>query len=165
MLSAQTVNSPVPLGAALRWPEGVQPLAAQAGGTILLVDNDQTWLQTVHALVELLGFKVLIATDGFKAVEVFRRHRGAIRCVITDLMMPHMNGWDTLSALRKLEPGLPVILASSLDLTEALPHQQPDHPQAFLQKPFRLPQLRGALGRALAGAGMGISLAEEISNE
>jgi CheY-like chemotaxis protein len=160
------MNSPVPIGAALRWPEGVKPLAALAGGTILLVDNDPVWLETVHSLIELLGFKVLIATDGFKAVEVFRRHRGGIRCVITDLMMPHMNGWDTLAALRRLEPGLPVILASSLGMTEALPHQHPDHPQAFLQKPFRLPQLRDALGRALAGtgAGMGTSIPEEISN-
>ena len=162
MPPAQKVISPVSIGAALRWPEGVKPLAALAGGTILLVDNDPIWLETVHALVELLGFKVLIATDGFKAVEVFRRHRGGIRCVITDLMMPHMNGWDTLAALRRLEPGLPVILASSLGMTEDLPHQQPDHPQAFLQKPFRLPQLRSALGRALAGTGT--SIPEEISN-
>jgi CheY-like chemotaxis protein len=86
---------------------------------------------------------------------VFRRHQGEIRCVITDLTMPRMDGWETLSALRRLEPGLPVILASGYDRAQVLAGTHSDRPQSFLSKPFNLQELRDALGQALVAGGSG----------
>jgi len=129
------------------------PLAAArppaAGGTILLVDDDESLLMTVGALVELLGFGLLTARDGVEALAVFERHRAEIRCVVTDLTMPRMDGWETLEALRRLEPGLPVVLASGYDRALVMAGAHPELPQAFLAKPFDLAQLREALGQAL----------------
>jgi len=116
------------------------------------VDDDEALLEAAAELIGALGYTPLTAKDGLEAVAQFRRNPG-LRCVITDLTMPHMDGWQTLSALRRLAPGLPVILASGYDQAQVMATPHPDRPQAFLGKPFSLQQLRDALDRALATAG------------
>ncbi len=124
----------------------------EGGGTLLLVDDDDMLLMSTGALVERLGFTLLTARDGVEAMEVFRQHQAEIRCVLTDLTMPRLDGWGLLSALREIDPNLPVILASGYDKGQVLAGTHPDHPQAFLSKPFNLQQLRDALGQALASS-------------
>ena len=118
-------------------------------GTLLLVDDDGFLLESTGAMVELMGFTLLTARDGIEALEVFRQHREDIRCVITDLTMPRMDGWETLAALRQLQPTLPVILASGYDKGQVMAAARAERPQAFLSKPFGLRQLREAVDQAL----------------
>ena len=122
----------------------------QAEGTVLLVDDDASLLESTGAVLEMLGFGLLTARDGVEAVEVFRQHRDRIRCVITDLTMPRMDGWETLAALRRLDPALPVVLASGYDREQIMAEAHADRPSAFLGKPFNLRGLREALGQALS---------------
>jgi len=128
---------------------GPEPQHSSGGGTVLLVEDDESLLLATGALIERLGYSLLTARDGLEAVEVFQRHRSNIRCVITDLTMPRLDGWQTLSALRRLEPDLPVILASGYDRALVMSNDHPDRPQAFLGKPFDLQQLQGAISAAL----------------
>jgi PAS domain S-box-containing protein len=126
--------------------------AAAGFGTVLLVDDDELVLLATGTLVKRMGFSLLEARDGVEALELFREHRQTIRCVITDLTMPRMDGWETLTALRRLEPDLPVIMASGYDKAYALSGQHPDRPQAFLGKPFTGTQLRETMGQVLGEA-------------
>lgn len=119
------------------------------GSTVLMVDDDELLLESVGALIERLGFTLLIAHDGVEALEVFLRHQADICCVLTDLTMPRMNGLELLKALRQINPNLPVILASGYDQAQAMSGAPTDRPDAFLNKPFGLDQIREALGRSL----------------
>ena len=148
--SAFRIHLPVARTAAAGRPEVLAPRPPAGGGTILLVDDDESVLVSTGGLIELLGFTLLTARDGLEAVARFRQHQPDIRCVVTDLTMPHMDGWETLTELRRLRPGLPVILASGYDRAQVMAGSHPDLPQAFLAKPFDLEQLRDALGHALA---------------
>jgi two-component system, cell cycle sensor histidine kinase and response regulator CckA len=127
-------------------------LGSNAGGTILLVDDDLPLLETAADLLEVIGFSVLSAKDGIEALEVFRAHQNEIRCVITDLTMPRLDGWGTLSALRELDPTLPVILTSGYDRVQVMAGEHAEHPQAFLGKPFSLKQLQEAVDIAIGSA-------------
>ena len=120
------------------------------GGTVLLVDDDEMLLMSTRRLMVLLGFTLLTATDGVEGLDVFRQHQAEICLVITDLSMPRMDGWGLLTALRQLAPNLPVILASGYDKAQVMSNPTPERPQAFLNKPYDLQQLRDALGQALA---------------
>ena len=119
------------------------------GGTLLLVDDDEMLLMATGAMLQILGFTLLTAKDGVEALELYRQHQSEIRCVLTDLTMPRLDGWGLLTALRQLSPRLPVILASGYDQAQVLAGTHPDRPQAFLNKPFSHRQLRDALGQAL----------------
>ncbi len=120
-------------------------------GTMLLVDDNETVRKTFKAVLAQLGFNVLEAGDGIEAVEVFCANQNAIRFVICDLTMPRMDGWKTLAALRKLAPGVPVILASGYDQAHAMAGDHPECPQAFLHKPYQQAELRETSRRILAG--------------
>jgi DNA-binding NarL/FixJ family response regulator len=65
--------------------------------------------------------------------------------------MPRMDGWETLAALRKLVPGLPVVLASGYDKAQVMAGNHPELPEGFLSKPYHLQDLDDAIRRALAG--------------
>jgi len=119
------------------------------GGKVLLVEDEAT-LRTMAALMlNRLGFSALEAKDGIEALEVFGQHESEIKFVLTDQTMPRMNGWETLTALRKLQPDIPVILASGYDLAHVMEGDHPEMPQAFLAKPYNLKGLSNAIKQAL----------------
>ena len=122
---------PVSAEEVLRQPDqAAQSPKMDQGGTVLLVDDEQMVRNVGERALMRLGFTVLLAKDGVEAVEIFRQHRDEVRCVLCDLTMPRMNGWETLAALRKLAPGLPVILASGYDKAQVMAGDHPELPQA-----------------------------------
>lgn len=131
--------------------EGTYPAAAEDSGTILLVEDEDDLRDMASSMLTRLGYTVLAAKDGATAVEVFRRHREEIRCVLSDLTMPNMDGWETLTALRKLSPRIPVILASGHDEARVNKGAHSELPLVFLHKPYSRKELKAALAKALEG--------------
>lgn len=122
----------------------------RGSGTVLMVDDNYSVLMTAKAILENhIGFSVLTANDGLEALDLFRRNIDQISLVICDLTMPNMDGWETISELRKLRPGLPVIMASGYDLAMAMEEAHEETPQVFLSKPYRLNDLINAVSKAL----------------
>lgn len=122
------------------------------GGTVLLVDDQDMVRNMITSMLKRLGFTVLAAADGTEALELFRQHQNAIHCVITDLTMPGMDGWQILAALREIQPDLPVILASGYDEAQAMGRDDLEQrPNAFLHKPYSMDELKGTLRQALGG--------------
>jgi PAS domain S-box-containing protein len=121
-------------------------------GTVLVVDDENSVRNAMSKAFKHLGFTVLAAVDGAEAVEIFQKHQTEIRLVLCDLTMPRMNGWETLAALRKLSPDLPVLLSSGYSEVQALAGQHTELPQAFLGKPYQFEELRDTVARVLEKA-------------
>jgi DNA-binding NtrC family response regulator len=64
--------------------------------------------------------------------------------------MPRLNGWETLTALRKFSPEIPVILSSGYDEAKVMAEEHTEIPSAFLGKPYQLKGLRETISRVLA---------------
>lgn len=127
-----------------------QDLKIGGGGTVLIVDDDQILRDLIKVILMGLGFSVLEAKDGLEAMEVFSQNQDTIRCVLCDLIMPHMNGWETVAALQQLAPTIPVILSSAYDPQAlVLDGSHSEVNQIFLGKPYGVDQLRQAIGKAL----------------
>jgi two-component system, cell cycle sensor histidine kinase and response regulator CckA len=126
-----------------------EALEIRTGGTMLIVDDDQMLRDLARIALKRLGFSVLEAKDGLEAVEVFRQYQDAIRFVLCDVVMPNMDGWETLEALRQLAPGISVILSSGYDLKQVMAGDHPELPQVFLEKPYGLTALREAIRQVL----------------
>ncbi|WP_163339823.1 PAS domain-containing sensor histidine kinase [Desulfopila sp. IMCC35008] len=123
----------------------------QAGGTILLVDDDRIVLEITDEMLSIIGFRVLKAASGVEAVEIFLEHKDEIRFVLSDVLMPRMNGWELLLALRQIMPAVPVILASGYSkeqVMEGVKHAE--RPQAFLGKPYSFQELKDTVQHILS---------------
>ena len=129
-----------------------QPTAKEGGSsTVLIIEDEEMIRDMAKTMITRLGYTVLAAKDGIEAMEMFARHQDEICCVVSDVTMPRMNGWQTLAALRKLSPGIPVILCSGNDEAQVLIGDHPERPQAFLHKPYQKVELQAALAKAMTG--------------
>lgn len=128
-----------------------QPAARLGGGTVLLVEDDEMMRDMVANMLDRLGFTALLAGDGRQALQMFQQCPQNISVVLCDLSMPHMDGWETLVALRRIRPDIPVILASGYNEAQVISGEHSELPQAFLHKPYRKSLLEEALAKVLNG--------------
>ena len=121
----------------------------EAGGTVLLIDDEEQVRFMARIMLTRLGYDVLEAKDGIEAVEIFQQRKDEIRFVFSDLTMPNLDGWGAMAALRKLSPDIPVILSSGYDEAQVMEDEHPDRPNAFLRKPYLLKSLEDTIRRVL----------------
>jgi len=133
-------------------PEGVYAVPIRKKGKVLLADDDTLVRGMTSAIMKRLGYEVIEASDGNEALEKFRRHEGEISCALLDLAMPRMDGWETMQTLRVLRPDIPVILLSGFDEPRAMSGVHGERPLAFLQKPFKMKDLKAVMEQAMAGS-------------
>lgn len=77
----------------------------------------------LRRMLQKLGFEVVEADNGLAAIEQFLCHRAALSCVLLDLQMPQLDGWETAKQLRMLEAGscwgrVPIVGCTALGLQE-----------------------------------------------
>jgi two-component system, cell cycle sensor histidine kinase and response regulator CckA len=137
-----------------REAEPVASLPTGGRRLVLLVEDEPLLRDLARQMLERLGYEVSTAADGAEAVEVFRREYKEISCVLLDLTMPRMDGWETLSALRALQPDIPVVLTSGYDEVRLMEDLHRERPQAFLHKPYRMKDLKEALTAAQKASGL-----------
>ena len=122
----------------------------EGGGMVLLIEDEEQVRNMANIMLTRLGYTVLEAKDGIEALDIFLKHQDEIRCVLSDLTMPRMNGWETLAALRKLSSDIPVILSSGYDEAHVMAGEHPERPNAFLGKPYQREGLSDTISRVLA---------------
>jgi PAS domain S-box-containing protein len=124
-------------------------LPAGNGELILIIDDEAAVRQITRATLEAYGYKVMTASDGAEGIEVFAENQRDIKAVITDMMMPVMDGKAAIVAIRKIRPDVRIIAVSGLAGKEKLASPSDEKVQAFLTKPYTAENLLKALAAAL----------------
>lgn len=106
---------------------------AQPGETILVVEDEATILSLAERILTELGYEVLVAENGFQAVEVLKR-QGRVDLLLTDVVMPQMNGRELARRIRIERPDIQVLYMSGYT-TNSLPLPGEDDFE-FVEKPF-----------------------------
>jgi two-component system, cell cycle sensor histidine kinase and response regulator CckA len=105
--------------------------------TVLVVDDEPMALKLVQSILERRGFEVLMSTSPNQALKLFESNQSRIDLLISDVVMPEMDGPKLASRLVALNPDLPVLFMSGL-VTEHEVEQAGAIAQfAFIRKPFR----------------------------
>ena len=127
------------------------PAPLARGQTILVVDDERSVRDLVRAGLEQAHFRVLTATHGEDALAQYLKQRTAISLVVTDVMMPVMNGLVLIRALRAIDPTLKIIATSGLsELPQRLELAALGVPDVLV-KPYEHASLLEAVNRRLAG--------------
>ena len=116
--------------------ERAEPSERFGSETILLVEDEATILQMTRVMLEGLGYTVLAALTPGEAMEVARRHGNEIHLLITDVVMPEMNGRDLAGRLLLLYPDLKWLFMSGYTENAIAHHGVLDEGVNFIQKPF-----------------------------
>jgi two-component system cell cycle sensor histidine kinase/response regulator CckA len=129
-----------------RLPLEARIAAAQGNGElVLVVDDEENILRATKRALEKNNYRVVSASDGAEAVALFAQQMGAIKVVLTDISMPHMDGVATVRALRKMKPDLPIIACTGEAQQARLSELQAMNVNKFLTKPFSTANLLAAV--------------------
>ena len=132
-----------------RRPEKPKDLTGR--GTVLLVEDEDAVRSFAARALGQRGYKVLSATTGAEALEVFEKHQGDVDLVVSDVVMPEMDGPTLFERLRRERPDLKVIFISGYAEDAFRQHLAENEDFMFLQKPFDLKELAAAVKAALQG--------------
>jgi PAS domain S-box-containing protein len=116
------------------------------GELILVVDDEAPVRMVTRRMLEAFGYRVLLASDGAQAVAVYAKQKDEIAVVLTDMMMPVMDGPATIRALRNMRADVRIIAASGLPGREVMASAAVS---IFLSKPYSAETLLTALRRVL----------------
>ena len=119
------------------------------GERVLVVDDERDFREITGQLLEEHGYRALTACDGIEALNLYRKHRGEIRVVITDLIVPAMEGRVLIQTLHQINPGVRVIAASGLSTHENLADTTSEVVRAFLPKPYEINRLLATLNHVV----------------
>jgi len=125
--------------------------ALQGSETILLVEDSESLLEMAREYLESIGYTVLGAVSGEKALQWAREYAGPIHLLLTDVVMPEMSGPELAKRLALLRPGMKTMLTSGYT-DEAISRQGIfDSSVAFIQKPYRPKALARKIREVLDG--------------
>lgn len=131
-------------------PDGPPPRGN--GETVLVVDDEAVIRATTCEVLQANGYRVLEAADGAEAIAVYAAHAGVVRVVVTDLMMPVMDGPAMLQVLNRLAPDVRTIAVSGLATSRDVPPAVAQGTSAFLPKPYTAGTLLRTVARVLRAA-------------
>lgn len=137
------------IGPAVAGPVAVSPPHGH-GETVLVVDDEDAIRQITRKTLEAFGYQVLLACEGSEAISLYVGNRERVAVVLTDMMMPVMDGVTTIQVLKRLNPALPIIGASGVgesgNIAGSAQGARADH---FLAKPYSAETLLTAIRSVL----------------
>lgn len=119
---------------------------------ILLIEDEAAVRRTVEKILDALGYTVVVADGPTAAIEIMRRDGNDIDAVLSDVVMPDMNGYECFEQLRRLRPDLKCLFMSGYTDPAVAGGVQLDELPNFIQKPFGMNALAQSLRRVLNGA-------------
>ena len=105
-------------------------------GSFLIADDEETVCAVGKHILENIGFDVLIAENGKKAVDLFCKNADDIVCVLLDLSMPFLNGEEVFNKIKNIKPDIKVILSSGYNEQDVTQKFAEKDLAGFIQKPY-----------------------------
>lgn len=125
-------------------------LPKSPGETVLLVEDEPMTLDVGRDMLRQLGYKVLTASSAAEALRLAAAHAGTIHVLISDVVMPEIDGWELVKRIRAARPAVKCLLMSGYTDKSVAANGELQDSVCFLQKPFSLQYLASKLSETLA---------------
>jgi PAS domain S-box-containing protein len=134
----------------IRLPASIPPTTL-SGQTVLVAEDDDLVRRQLRRILERYGLSVIDAANGEEALERAHGHDGPIHLLLTDVVMPRMNGRELHDRLREFLPGLDVVYISGYTYDVISEHGVLENDTRFVQKPYTVEKLMEQVKDALEG--------------
>jgi signal transduction histidine kinase/ActR/RegA family two-component response regulator len=124
-------------------------LPSGASETVLLIEDNDELRGSIHDILETLGYRVAVASNGTEALAALDREKGRVDLVVSDVVMPGMSGQEIVQKIREKVPNLPVLFISGYTDNVVLRHGILEGRFEFLEKPFSADRLAAKIREVL----------------
>ncbi len=126
------------------------PRSALGGTEMVLIADDEELIRELGAeILTLYGYQVMLAKDGREALTLFKENQSRIDLVILDLIMPGLNGAETLKKIKKIDPDVKIVICSGYGGGNNLMETLGDFSPPLVSKPFRIAELVSTVRQVL----------------
>jgi PAS domain S-box-containing protein len=129
--------------------EVTEDVPKSQGETVLLVEDESVLREIAKEMLKELGYRVLVADSPGEAIKLAKKHAGEIQLLITDVIMPEMNGLDLANLIRDFTPEVVCLFTSGYTASVLSHHGVLDEDVCFLPKPFSMSDLALKVQQAL----------------
>jgi PAS domain S-box-containing protein len=119
------------------------------GELVLIVDDEASIREMTRTTLEAHGYRAMCAGDGTEALSAYAKHTDEIKVVLTDMMMPYMDGAATIRALHKMNPAVKIIASSGMPGAHDTAESVSSRVKAFMSKPYTAEKLLTTLHEVL----------------
>lgn len=112
---------------------------------VLVVDDEALVRRVIVRSLERMGYESIDVADGHAALDVAQNQGDQLRCVLLDLTMPELDGYETFRRLKAISAGLPIVIMSGYAREEIAERMAPDVPDGYLSKPFMIADVEAAM--------------------
>jgi two-component system cell cycle sensor histidine kinase/response regulator CckA len=121
-------------------PETLEPqsqeMPTRGSETILLAEDHEGLRESAQEMLQTLGYRVIVASNGLEAVELFRANREKVVLVVLDVVMPELSGPDAFRQMVAMQPNLQVVFTTGYTSEAAALTSMLEKGASFLQKPY-----------------------------
>src|SRR6185436_20172403 len=120
-------------------PETIEEIPQNTAGgkeTVLIVEDEEMLLNLVASLLEDKGYQVIRAKDGQEGIDLFRARHEEIACILTDMGLPRLGGWEMFLKMKEVKPKVKAILASGYCDPRIKAEMLKEGAKDFIQKPY-----------------------------
>lgn len=139
----------LPLADAEATRQRVTQIVKRGSGRILVIDDEEVMRFTAKAILEELGYEVMVAGDGQEGLQLYLQEKFAFDLVLMDMIMPVMDGRDCFEAMRQYNPDALVVLSSGFSKEEDIQEMKAHGLAGFVRKPYRSSTLSQVIHEAL----------------
>ena len=134
-------------------PKTPETVSVHLPGSILLVEDDEMVRDMAQQTLEILGYKVLVAQNPEAALEICKKKKEEVSLVLTDVIMPTMNGAELRDKILAIAPQMKIIFMSGYTATVISKHGVLENDVNFIQKPFSQHEIAEKIRLVLADQG------------
>ena len=120
---------------------------SETNGRVLVVDDEGLVRKVLVRSLERLGYEAVDVADGHSAIEALEREAATFGCVLLDLSMPDMDGYEVFRRIRAAHAELPVVIMSGHSEGEVASRLAPQAATAYLGKPFMMADVQALMTR------------------
>ena len=124
----------------------------RGGATVLVVEDSEPLRELVFETLESMGYTALVAKDGNQAIRLCNQFTGKIDLLLSDVVMPKMNGPEVMRRIKDYRPDIAVLFMSGYTNDVMLRHGFSNSDVSFIQKPFSAAELMHKVREALVDA-------------
>ena len=121
--------------------KGVSGETLKGTETVLLVDDEDRIVDIGKKILEIMGYKVLVARGGKEAIELYKKSQARIDIVVLDMIMPEIGGGEAYDRLKEINPHVRVLLSSGYSINGEATEILERGCNGFVQKPFSMKEL------------------------
>lgn len=125
------------------------PEAVRGSGVVMVVDDEEMIRATAEIFLSEMGYEVISADNGLKALDIFKTRKGDIDLVIMDMIMPEMSGYECFMAMKEIKPGITAIFTTGFAKDGDFEKLKTDGVYSVILKPYRYTELSGVVAEVL----------------